>query len=226
MFMEPSMRWYGPNDRVPLSFIRQSGAEGVVTSLHHIPYGEVWSRGEIEKRSAEADAAGLFWNVVESLPVHEDVKLRSGDFLRHIENYRESLRNLGACGIRTVVYNFMPVLDWIRTDLRYRLPDGCERCISTGLIARSSCYFKRDGRRRIIRRRWSRRRKNTLPDCRRPAAKRCAATSSTIFPDSRALRLTRCAACWRVTPASVPRNCVRISVCFWKRWFRLRRRPG
>ncbi len=126
MFMEPSMRWYGPNDQVPLSFIRQAGAEGVVTSLHHIPYGEVWSRDEIARRSAEVDSAGMFWNVVESLPVHEDIKLRSGDFRRHIENYRTSLRNLGSCGIHTVVYNFMPVLDWVRTDLRHRLPDGSE----------------------------------------------------------------------------------------------------
>ncbi|MDR0931392.1 MAG: mannonate dehydratase [Victivallales bacterium] len=126
MFMQESFRWYGPSDGVPLSFIRQAGAEGVVTSLHHIPYGELWSEEEIRKRQNEVSAAGMVWNVVESLPVHEDIKVRSGDYKRRIENFRQSLRNLGKCGLKIVTYNFMPVLDWVRTDLRYRLPDGSE----------------------------------------------------------------------------------------------------
>ncbi len=126
--LKEGFRWYGDSDPVPLSFIRQSGASSVFSSLHHIPYGELWSVGEIEKHKGKVAAAGLEWDVVESLPVSEDIKLRSGDYLRHIENYRESIRNLSACGIRKIIYNFMPVLDWIRTDLHYRLPDG-SRCL-------------------------------------------------------------------------------------------------
>jgi mannonate dehydratase len=125
--MEQSFRWFGPSDVVPLRAIRHAGATGVVTSLHQIPYGEVWTVDDIEARKALIGAdpeLGLRWNVVESLPIHERVKIGEGDLSTIYDNYRASMRNLAACGVTTICYNFMPVIDWTRTELRHRLPGG------------------------------------------------------------------------------------------------------
>ena len=128
--MRHTWRWFGPNDRVSIDDMMQAGVQGVVTALHHVPTGTVWSPEEIARRQAEVSvmrdgaASGLAWEVVESLPVSEAIKTQTGDWRAHVDNWIASMRNLKSAGIEVICYNFMPVLDWTRTDLAWRRPNG------------------------------------------------------------------------------------------------------
>ena len=145
--MEETWRWFGPDDTVTLEQIRQAGATGIVTALDHVPTGEPWPAADIEERKRLIEDAGLSWSVVESLPLHNDIKTRSGEYRRYLDNYKQSIRDLSAAGIHRICYNFMPVVDWTRTNLTYELPNKAQalRFEMTDFAAYDLFVLERDG---------------------------------------------------------------------------------
>jgi mannonate dehydratase len=145
--MQETWRWFGPDDTVTLEQIRQAGATGIVTALDHVSTGETWSATDIKERKRLIEDAGLTWSVVESVPLHNDIKTRSGEYRRYIDNYRASIRNLGAADVHRICYNFMPVVDWTRTNLTYELANTAQalRFEMTDFAAYDLFVLKRDG---------------------------------------------------------------------------------
>jgi mannonate dehydratase len=225
MLMTQTMRWFGPDDPVSLNAIRQAGASEVVTALHEVANGDVWSREAIRHRREIIEAGGLGWTVVESLPVHEDIKTAGAGWAARIDAYRESLRNLAASGIKVVTYNFMPLLDWTRTDLAYAMPNGALalRFEWVAVAAYDIHILKRPGAEQDYSPETVSKPAAIFRPCPRRTAKGWGAISLRGFPAARrASPRPPCCARSRPMPTSMRIGCARTMLLSWKRSARLR----